>query len=290
MHMRTIKIRFTFVIATVATAFSAAATFGQTPSALQQKLIAEYALTTPTADNTAIVTAGCVLTLQKRGLTASAISSKVPTTNSFKDKDVQIRPSASAKIRSLGRLGVPGVAAAAPTDTRLFVNGEKIFVTKIDVDPSKEVITFDLLSDAFNDIRYRALLRFEFPKGTLATADIAQIQPILDQAIKVDPPAADAGAATQTSQAGTPAEPAAPAAPQAAPAAPAAPAEAALPPIAPPPPPPADPKSIENGMTKDQVVAIMGQPVKMAKVGNKDIYTYPDLKITFVNGKMTDAQ
>jgi hypothetical protein len=61
-------------------------------------------------------------------------------------------------------------------------------------------------------------------------------------------------------------------------------------PIAPPPPPPADPKSIENGMTKDQVVAIMGQPISTAKVGTKEIYTYKDLKIIFINGKMTDAQ
>jgi len=34
----------------------------------------------------------------------------------------------------------------------------------------------------------------------------------------------------------------------------------------------------------------MGQPVKKAKVGTKEIYYYKDLKITFVNGKVKDVQ
>jgi hypothetical protein len=38
------------------------------------------------------------------------------------------------------------------------------------------------------------------------------------------------------------------------------------------------------------VVAALGQPVKKAKVGTKDIYYYKDLKVTFVNGKVKDVQ
>lgn len=71
-------------------------------------------------------------------------------------------------------------------------------------------------------------------------------------------------------------------------------AEVPPPPIAPPPPPPPDPvvetKSLEAGQTKDQVVAILGQPEKTFKIGTKEIYQYKDIKVTFVNGKMTDAQ
>jgi len=81
--------------------------------------------------------------------------------------------------------------------------------------------------------------------------------------------------------------------PAAAPPAPPA-AEAQLAPIPPPPPPPPDPvvetKSIEIGQTKDQVEAIMGKPEKTFKVGTKEIYQYKDIKVTFINGKMTDAQ
>jgi len=70
----------------------------------------------------------------------------------------------------------------------------------------------------------------------------------------------------------------------------AAPAEAAPPPIAPPPPPPADPVEVSEGQTIDQVVAALGQPLKKAKVGTKDIYYYKDLKVTFVSGKVKDVQ
>jgi hypothetical protein len=62
-----------------------------------------------------------------------------------------------------------------------------------------------------------------------------------------------------------------------------------------PPPPPADepapgPKTISLGQTKDLVVANLGQPDKIAKIGSKEIYSYKDLKVTFVNGKVTDVQ
>jgi hypothetical protein len=38
------------------------------------------------------------------------------------------------------------------------------------------------------------------------------------------------------------------------------------------------------------VIAALGQPLRKAKVGTKDIYYYKDLKVIFVNGKVTDVQ
>jgi hypothetical protein len=67
-----------------------------------------------------------------------------------------------------------------------------------------------------------------------------------------------------------------------------------LAPDVPPPPPPADtPPSETNlklGQTIAEVLAILGQPVRIADLGPKQIYQYKDLKITFVGGKLTDAQ
>jgi hypothetical protein len=269
-------------------------TWAQTPNGttLEQQLEAEYTITTPTADNTDLVTTGAVLILQKKGLSAGSVSSKVSTLNTYKDG--QIRAGAAAAVRRFGALpgigGIPGVGgvAGAAGGSRDFVNGEKIYVTKITVDRAKDFITFDLISDAYGDAgRFKASLRFEFPKKSLVSATFATIQPTIAEVFKVAPPA-DPNASASAAQGGQPA--AAPAAVPAPIAAPAAPPEPALAPIAPPPPPPADPKSIENGMTKEQVVAIMGEPIGKAKVGTKDIYTYKDLKIIFVNGKMTDAQ
>ena len=69
---------------------------------------------------------------------------------------------------------------------------------------------------------------------------------------------------------------------------------AAVAPIEPPPPPPdavpAAPKSISLGETKEQVAAIFGTPQKVAKLGAKEIHYYPDMKVVFVNGKVTDIQ
>jgi len=78
---------------------------------------------------------------------------------------------------------------------------------------------------------------------------------------------------------------------------PAAPAPPTAPPPAPmqaiaPPPPPADapPPTIAVGQTKDQVTAGFGQPVRIAKVGTKEIYYYKDMKVTFMNGKVSNVE
>src|SRR5580658_5392005 len=273
--------------AVIAAAFSLAPVQAQ-KTTLEKQLESEYTLTTPTADNTDIVTMGSVLILQKKGLSAGAVSSKVETQNTYKDG--QIKSGAATAIRRFGGLpgigNIPGVGAAAGTasgaagGSRDFVNGEKLYVTKITVDRGKNNIVFDLISDAYGDAgRFKATLRVEFPKGVLASEDLAKVDPTIAEVFKVAPPDQSAAAPA--------------AAPAPAPVAQAAP-EPVLAPIAPPPPPPPDPvvetKSIAVGQTKDQVVAILGQPDKVVKVGTKEIYQYKDIKVTFVNGKMTDAQ
>ena len=54
--------------------------------------------------------------------------------------------------------------------------------------------------------------------------------------------------------------------------------------------PAAEPQSIEKGMTPDQVEAAMGKPDKKVNLGSKQIYVYKDLKVTFLNGKVSDVQ
>jgi hypothetical protein len=287
-------------VGALAAAFSLAQAQGPKVT-LETRLESEYMLTTPTADNTDIVTTGSVLLLQKKGLSAGAVSSKIVTQNTYKDG--QIRSGAATAIRRFGGLGglpgignIPGVGTASGTATgaaggsRDFVNGEKLYVTKITVDRARNGIVFDLISDAYGDAgRFKASLRFELPKGSLASEDLAQVDPIIVQVFKIAPADSNAAAAPGG-------QPSAPAAATQTPPAPVAQVqpEAPLEPIAPPPPPPPDPvvetKSIEVGQTKDQVVAILGKPDKTFKVGTKEIYQYKDIKVTFVNGKMTDAQ
>lgn len=52
----------------------------------------------------------------------------------------------------------------------------------------------------------------------------------------------------------------------------------------------AGPVTIALGQTIDQVTAIQGAPQKVVDLGARKIYVYPDMKITFVDGKVTDVQ
>jgi hypothetical protein len=54
--------------------------------------------------------------------------------------------------------------------------------------------------------------------------------------------------------------------------------------------PSAEPISIDVGQTIDQVTASLGTPVKIVNLGAKKIYVYKDMKVTFVDGKVTDVQ
>ena len=60
----------------------------------------------------------------------------------------------------------------------------------------------------------------------------------------------------------------------------------------PPPPRPTDnpPKTIALGQTKDEVVTILGQPYKIVNLSGKEIYYYPDMKVTFARNKVADVQ
>jgi hypothetical protein len=52
----------------------------------------------------------------------------------------------------------------------------------------------------------------------------------------------------------------------------------------------AAPATVTRGQTIDQVVAILGQPNTKLNGEQKTIYVYKDLKITFVDGKVSDVQ
>jgi hypothetical protein len=282
-------------------------------SAIRQKLVSEYALTQPTADNTDIVTAGAILVLQKSDLVLGPTSSTTsPYQNTYKDGKIQAGAFAKSKsfFKKVGQVpglsAIPGVGTAAGTaatadsnsgaSPRTYVTGEKIWVTKIEVksDNKEEDVTFELFTDAVNDVRYKGTLKFPLPKG--ATED--QVDKLVAEVFKVQP-AEDAkqdkapAGGQQAAQAGPPASAQAAVPPVAPPPAPAAPADA-LPDI-PPPPPPVDqpappPTTVSLGQTPDQVIAALGQPQKIVKLAKKETYYYKDLKVIFTAGKVSDGQ
>jgi hypothetical protein len=256
------------------------------PEAIKQTLVSKYALTTATADKTDIVTAGAVLVLKKTDLLTMAVSSKVPSQNTYKDGKINHTGASFMKHAGL----IPRVGGMAPSSpTRTFVNGEKVWVTGIDVRPNE--VVFTLFTDAYSDVRYSATLSFPFPKGSTPSSD--QVAAMVGEVFDVQPQekaAADAAPASGAPGAASAATAAAPPAPIAPPAPVAPDAQAKPADIPPPPPPPADPKTLAIGQTIDEVVANFGQPEKIVKLATKQIYYYKDMKVTFVNGKVSTVE
>jgi hypothetical protein len=264
---------------------------GQNKAALEKKLVAEYALTQATADQTDIVPAGAILVLKK----GNVIMAPVSGTNYFQNtyKDGKITQNAAGKIvKGLDRFNhLPGATAPPSPAIRTFVPGEKMWVTKIEC--KDDGLVFQLFTDAFADVRYKADLKFFFDKkGAMPSAD--EMSRMVAEVFKIQPAESGDAAAPQEAPAVPAAQPAVRGRQQA-PAAPPPAAEVAPAPIAPPPPAPdapeAPPKELKMGQTRDQVIANFGQPEKVVKVGTKEIYYYKDVgKVTFVNGKVTDVQ
>jgi len=226
---------------------------------LEQKLSSQFKLTSINAEGD-IASAGSVLVLQKDDLVMCSTAAKAPPTNSYK----------GGKISFGFAAGFAWAAAAgdiSQIQQRKFVKGEKFWVKNFDV--QEDGVIFQFYSDPINDIRYYGKLKFPYPKHTMPPAD--EMMKTIAEAITVQP---DENAAAQ--QAPPPSQ------------------QPTMAPIPPPPPPPdappPQPKTISKGQTRDQVVAIMGQPQKVATLGTKEIDYYPDMKVIFINGKVTDVQ
>jgi hypothetical protein len=226
---------------------------------LEQKLNSQFKLTSINAEGD-IASAGSVLVLQKDDLVMCSTAAKAPPTNSYK----------GGKISFGFAAGFAWAAAAgdiSQIQQRKFVKGEKFWVKNFDV--QEDGVIFQFYSDPINDIRYYGKLKFPYPKHTMPPAD--EMMKTIAEAITVQP---DENAAAQ--QAPPPSQ------------------QPTMAPIPPPPPPPdappPQPKTISKGQTRDQVVAIMGQPQKVATLGTKEIDYYPDMKVIFINGKVTDVQ
>lgn len=256
-------------------------------AAIRQVLVAKYALTTPTAAKDDIVIAGAVLVLKKSGLVTIDVTGHAPHQNVYKNG----RITQNAVGHTISRLR--HLQGASGDADRTFVSGEKIWVTGIDVDESG--VIFTLFTDAYNDTRYDATLKFPFQKdstpttnGVLATvAEVFDIQPP-DDSKQQQPVATGAQPAPSAPQ--PPQQPSNQPPPPAAPPPTQPTGGQVMAPIPPPPPPPADPETISLGQAPDQVVKTLGEPVKIVKLGVKQIYYYKDMKITFVNKKVTDVQ
>jgi hypothetical protein len=232
----------------------AAAKYPEQKAKLQQQLKAQYVPTALT--NGAFGTPGTVLILRKPDLGAVPGNAITYYTNNLKG----------------GRLTHPTLANIyfKAEAIRTLNSGEQFYVMNFEVrDDAVLVLLYSC--NTYDDMLYKADVQFPFPKGYLADVTLSQVQQAIGEVFEVAPPAA--------ASAPPPAEPAVQQ-----PAQPAQPEESA------PPAQPAEPVTLKMGDSTDQVSASMGQPDRIAKVANKEIYFYKDMKITFVDGKISDIQ
>ena len=219
-----------------------------TPMAIQQQLESLYAPAKTTADGRDLVAAGAVLILRKDNLLMCKAEVSFPTPNTYKNGAIV----QNGLVGMLGRLGSHSTGPG-PASNRLFVTGEKFWVTRIQVDTEGAV--FQLLSDPISDTRYHASLRFPFAKGPIPAPE--QVSMTVGEVLKTD--SAD-DAAAQASAVPTP------------------------------PPAAAETKTITLGQTKEQVAAMFGQPQRIVQLGAKEVDYYPDMKVTFVKNKVSDVR
>src|ERR1700733_5249124 len=251
---------------------------------LQEQLAAQYKLVKMGSDTSgyAVVDKGTLLAVQKGGILAVPYGDQNVLSNRYENGSIKGPNSLSL----MGRKSIMGKFGKEQT-THLFAVGDKVYPMKIDVNVAKDTVTLEIVAcDTCNKTDpptyNKANVVFQFPKGSLASAAAGGEEDTIGQVLSISSDDAQQGEGGGQQQGGDQAGQQ-PAGQQSGQDQGQQPQPAAQ-------PAPAEPASIEKGMTPDQVEAAMGQPDKKVNLGSKQIYVYKDLKVTFLNGKVSDVQ
>ena len=273
------------IVLVAATIFPMARASAQAAT-LQDQLVAQYKLVKIGSDTGgySVVEEGTVLAIQKGGILAVPYSDSSDFKSKYQDGAIK----SPGGLSVVGRKSIMGRFGKEQT-THLFAKGDKVYPTKIDVNVSKDNVTLGIVAcDTCNKTDpptyNKAEVVFEFPKGSLASATADSVQKIIAQVFTVskddskddkgDKKGDDKGGQQQAAgqdqgqQQGAQDQGQQQAADQ----------------------PAAEPVSIEKGMSVDDVEAAMGKPDKKVTLGTKQIYYYKDMKVIFLNGKVSDVQ
>jgi hypothetical protein len=249
----------------------------QAPVSLQEQLAAQYKLVKMGSDTSgySVVEKGTLLAIQKGGILAVPYGDQNVLANKYEGGTIH----APSGLSLMGRKSIMGKFGKEQT-THLFAVGDKVYPMKIDVNVAKDTVTLEVVAcDTCNKTDpptyNKANVVFQFPKGSLANGSAGGVEDTIGQVLTInnDDAQQDQGGgqqgANQGGQQGGGQDQGQQQQAQ---------------------PPAAEPQSIEKGMTPDQVEAAMGQPDKKVNLGSKQIYVYKDLKVTFLNGKVSDVQ
>ena len=245
---------------------------------LEDQLKAQYTMVKMGSDTSgaAVVEQGTVLVIKKGGILS------VPNS----DQSILVTKYEGGTVHSPNTLLSKGLGFGMKKfgkeqTTRLMQVGEKVYPSKIVVNLPKDQVTMSIIAcDSCNNVSpttfYKADVVFQFGHGSLATASPSQVEDTIAGLLAIDDSAdqgggqqggngndqqggnqqGGGGGGGQAQQQG----------------------------------PPPEPQQIEKGQTPDQVKAAIGQPDKIVNLGAKQIYVYKDIKVTFINGKVSDVQ
>ena len=268
---------------------SALAAQDASPPSLQEQLKAQYKVVKLAIGPTGfkVVNPGTVLDVQKGGLLGVPPQSMVACPAKFQDGDLK---------------SPTGMCPAMVKQVSRFLQtGDKVYATRVDISLDKDRVTFQLVEcDSCNGVQqpsfFKSEVVFQFAKGSLQSTSVSKIEDTIGQVLAIDSGedsqqqgdqggqnqgAQDQGGNQQggndqqgnnqqgngnnqqgNNQGGGGGGQA----------------------------PPAQPQQIEKGQTPDQVKAALGNPDKIVNLGSKLIYVYKDLKVTFLDGKVSDVQ
>jgi len=246
---------------------------------LEDQLKAQYTLVKMGADTggAAVVDQGTILVIKKGGILSVPYSDQniVPT----KYENGAVHSPNTMVMKGLGF----GMGKLGRTQTtHLMQAGEKVYPSRIAVNLPKDQVTIGIIAcDSCNNVSpttfYKADVVFQFAKGSLASTSPSQVEDTIAGLLNIDDSPGDQGGGQggngngngNDQQGGNQGGGGGQAQQQG---------------------PPPEPQQIEKGQSPDQVKAAIGVPDKIVNLGAKQIYVYKDIKVTFINGKVSDVQ
>ncbi len=242
---------------------------------LDEQLKAQYNLVKMGEDSNgaAVIDAGTILNVKKGGILSVPYGDQ-PVATKYQDGTVHAPNALGMKARGFG-LSKFGKQQT----TQFFQAGTKVYPSKIQVNAEKDQVVMSIVAcDSCNNTSpttfYKADVVFQFAKGGLAKMSAPQVEDAIGGLLAVDEGGDQGGQQGDNgngngndqgnNQGGGGGQ-----------------AQQA---------PPPEPAQIEKGQTPDQVKAAIGVPDKIITLGAKQIYVYKDIKVTFLNGKVSDVQ
>jgi hypothetical protein len=243
----------------------------------------KYAVTEMTADYTQVTKDGTTMAVKCAGIYGMPTGMMMSTPPDNQVIDGKLKPPSGFEKVFLAKLGA-----------HVLQTGDKIYITKIDSreDAKGDILKFSILTVESLDVtgqdakkKFSASVSFRFKKGYLDDTPPDEVEATVEAVLAPDT-GSDQAQSGNSGESQSNAQSAPPQQQQAAAASP------------PPPPPPAPaapaaaPPTISVGESSTQVLQSLGMPQQMIDLDKKKIFVYKNLnmKITFVNDKVSDVQ